>query len=153
MSMPMRNNPYKQYQKQGVLTANPGELIVMLYDACIKNMKLAEIFVGEKNYEGANKAYIKAQDIMTELVSSLNYDYEIAEQLLRIYDFVIRQFHHVALLKNRRRLIDPILYDVFNIMHVNVAAFEDIIASLSNDVAIFDNFRPSTDITVCNFMS
>ncbi len=106
MSMPMRNNPYKQYQKQGVLTANPGELIVMLYDACIKNMKLAEIFVGEKNYEGANKAYIKAQDIMTELVSSLNYDYEIAEQLLRIYDFVIRQLVESNIKKDASLLPD-----------------------------------------------
>lgn len=84
------NNPYQQYRQQGVLTANPSELIVMLYDACIKNMKLAQIHIEDKNIQGANTAFQKAQDIMAELVSSLNFDYEISEQLLSIYDFVIR---------------------------------------------------------------
>lgn len=73
------------------MTANPAELVVMLYDACIKNMKLAQIHIEDQNIADANKAFQKAQDILAELVASLDFTYEISQQLLSIYDFVIHE--------------------------------------------------------------
>ena len=35
------NNPYQQYQTNAVQTASPGELTLMLYNGCLKFIKLA----------------------------------------------------------------------------------------------------------------
>ncbi len=42
MSYKIRNLK-QEYLTQSVMTASPAELIIMLYDSCIKNLKLAEI--------------------------------------------------------------------------------------------------------------
>ena len=36
------NNPYKSYQQNSVNTASPGELTLMLYNGCLKFIKLAK---------------------------------------------------------------------------------------------------------------
>ncbi len=50
----MATNPYAQYKQQGVLTASPTELVVMLYEGCIKQLKLAKIHIESKNMESAD---------------------------------------------------------------------------------------------------
>ena len=46
-------NPYAQqaYQNNTVNTASPGELTLMLYNGCIKFIKLAKKGIDEKNIE------------------------------------------------------------------------------------------------------
>jgi flagellar protein FliS len=86
-----KQNLKQQYLQQSVLTASPAELVIMLYDGCIKNLKLAEICLTEKNdRDGANKHFVKAQRIIMELVNSLDTSYEISVPLLQLYDFLLR---------------------------------------------------------------
>lgn len=102
-------NPYEQYKQQGVMTANPIELVVMLYDGCIKQLKLTCIAIHEKNYENTNKCLQKAQAIVVELVSSLDFHYPIAKDLMNIYDFMLRQFIDVNIHQDEeciKKLID-----------------------------------------------
>jgi flagellar protein FliS len=55
-------NLKQEYLKQSVMTASPAELIVMLFDACIKNLKLAEIDLNDNsNYSGAHTHFINAR--------------------------------------------------------------------------------------------
>ena len=81
-------NPYDTYKKQGVLTASPIELIIMLYDGCIKNIKISMMMLEKKDMEKVHISLTKAQDIMTELITSLDLQYEVGEQLMDIYVFV-----------------------------------------------------------------
>lgn len=104
----MINNPYDQYKQQGVLTASPTELVVMLYEGCIKQLKLSKIFIEEKNYEGANNAIKKAEDIVTELVMGLDFNYEMARDLLNIYEFVQRSLLELNATKDPEK-IEPII--------------------------------------------
>lgn len=84
-------NPYQQYQEQSVMTASPGELTLMLYNGCIKFINQAKLFIEQKNIEKANNAIIRAQDIIQELMVTLNMDYEISKNLAALYDYMNRR--------------------------------------------------------------
>ncbi|MDD3921391.1 MAG: flagellar export chaperone FliS [Eubacteriales bacterium] len=79
------------YQNQTVMTASPGDLIVMLYDALIKQIKLSQLFLQNKEYERVNRHLCKAQAIVTALVQSLDLKYDIAADLLQIYDYILNE--------------------------------------------------------------
>ncbi|MBP5605374.1 MAG: flagellar protein FliS, partial [Ruminiclostridium sp.] len=52
----MGANAYSEYKKQSLQTLTPMEIVVKLYDEAEKQMNLAIIDIGGKNYAGANKA-------------------------------------------------------------------------------------------------
>ena len=82
------NNPYQQYQQQNVNTASPGELVVMLYDGCIRFIKQAVERINNNNMQEAHDAIIRAQDIILEFMSTLDMNYEISQNLLALYDYM-----------------------------------------------------------------
>lgn len=85
MSMP---NPYQAYRQNAVNTATPGELTLMLYDGCLKFIRLAKEAINQENIEEKNKNIQKAQNIITELMVTLDMKYEISKQIMPLYDFV-----------------------------------------------------------------
>lgn len=98
----------ERYKSQRVLTAGPGELILMMYDGVIKQLKIAKMYIQEGNYEESNNSLIKAQDIVNELMRSLNLEYSLANQLLQIYDFILNELVMINIKKQEER-IQPIL--------------------------------------------
>ncbi|NLF35203.1 MAG: flagellar export chaperone FliS [Clostridiales bacterium] len=86
-----KNHLRQEYLKQSVMTASPGERVVMLYDACIKNLKLAGIALdGRMDYDAANTHLLQAQKIILELTNCLDTSYALSEQLLKLYDYLLR---------------------------------------------------------------
>ncbi len=85
------NNAFQKYRQQGVLTANPVELVVMLYDGCIKQIKMGCIFIEDKEMEQANNSLQKAQRIVMELINSLDLRYPIGNELLSLYEFMLNE--------------------------------------------------------------
>lgn len=83
-------NVYKQNQ---ILNATPKKLVVLLYEGAIKNLKLAEIAAEEKNIETAGNALIKAQDIISELMNTLDFENggEVAQNLNQLYDYLMTE--------------------------------------------------------------
>jgi len=84
-------NPYQQYQQQSVMTATPGELTLMLYNGCIKFIKQAKMAIENKEIEKAGSVILRAQDIVQELMITLNTDYEISDNLYALYDYMYRR--------------------------------------------------------------
>jgi len=82
------NNPYAKYQENSVFTASPEELTLMLYNGLVKFIMKAQQSINEKNLGKANTEILRAQDIVTELRSTLDLKYEIAKQLDALYDFM-----------------------------------------------------------------
>jgi flagellar secretion chaperone FliS len=82
-----QRNPYNQYKQTEINTANQGKLIVMLYDGAIKFLKVALENMNVKTYDVVNTNIIKAQDIITELLLSLNMKDggEISANLFNLY--------------------------------------------------------------------
>lgn len=89
--MMQQRNAQNVYKQNQILNASPKKLVVLLYEGCIKNMKLAEISIEEKKLDTASTALIKAQDIIAELASTLNFEQggEIAKNLDAIYEYVM----------------------------------------------------------------
>ncbi|QOR66244.1 flagellar export chaperone FliS [Cytobacillus suaedae] len=88
-------NPYASYQTNAVTTASPGELTLMLYNGCLKFIKLARKGIEEKNIELKNTNLQKAQNIIRELMVTLNMDLEVSKNLMAMYDYINRQLMEV----------------------------------------------------------
>lgn len=84
-------NPYNTYQNNTVNTASPGELTLMLYNGCLKFMQLAKKGIEEKNIEQKNLNIQKAQNIVSELMVTLNMDVEVSKNIMRLYEFIHRR--------------------------------------------------------------
>lgn len=81
------SNPYQAYQENSVLTASPGDLTLMLYNGCLKFLNLAKKAIEEKNITEKNTNLQKAQNIINELMVTLNMDIEISKHMMALYDF------------------------------------------------------------------
>lgn len=79
---------YQSYQNNAVNTASGPQLTLMLYNGCIKFIQQGIQAIQQQNYEGKNIAVQKAQDIIQELMLTLDQDIEISQQLLPLYDFI-----------------------------------------------------------------
>ena len=102
------DNPQDAYRRQGVLTASPAELIVMLYDGLKKDLILGKRAIGKNDAANAHKFLMKAQDIVTELINCLNMDFEISEGLLDIYEFMLSSME-VANIRKDAEPLDPVI--------------------------------------------
>ena len=98
-------NPQDAYRQQGILTANPVELIVMLYDGCIKQLKLGCLALDDKNNEKSNACFQKAQRIIMELITSLDFRYDLAHDLMRLYEFMIGEIVEANLKKDKQPIL------------------------------------------------
>lgn len=84
------SNPYQTYQNNSVTTASPGELTLMLYNGCLKFTNLAKVAIKQNNIQEKNKNIQKAQNIIQELMVTLNRDIEVSKNMMAIYDYI----HH-----------------------------------------------------------
>lgn len=85
-------NPYEQYRRVAVETADPLELVLMLYRGAIRNLDGAEAAMAHKDTPQAHQCLVKAQDIIAELMGTLNLDAgELAHNLHRLYDYMQRR--------------------------------------------------------------
>jgi flagellar protein FliS len=82
-------NAYQQYQEANLETASQGKLLLMLYDGAIRFLTQAHQAMEGKKYQDAHHFLIKAEDILTELMSCLKMDVgEIATNLFRLYEYL-----------------------------------------------------------------
>lgn len=101
----MSTQAYQAYQNNSVETASPGELTLMLYNGCLKFIKLAKRGMEESNYELKNTNIQKAQKIIQELMVTMNPDYSITEEIMPLYDYINRKLME-ANLQNDPALLD-----------------------------------------------
>lgn len=89
----MANNYANQYKQMAVKTASPGQILLMLYEAAIQNVKKASDCIVKKDLAGKGKYIGKAHDIINELTNTLNFEVggDIARNLERLYNFIVEQ--------------------------------------------------------------
>ena len=89
------NDPVHTYKEIQIKTANQIRLIVMLYDGAIRHVNLAlDLFAeGHRGYDRINVNLVAAQDILSELMASLDFERggALAKNLFSIYTFLNRQ--------------------------------------------------------------
>ncbi len=102
-------DPRKEYLKQEVMTASPAELVAMLYSACVKNMKLAVMaWEDSKDIATINNCLIKAQKVIVELMNSLDMSIELSGQLLKVYEFILKELR-AANVKKDLSNVEPLI--------------------------------------------
>ncbi|MBO8157628.1 MAG: flagellar export chaperone FliS [Bacillaceae bacterium] len=101
----MANATYQTYQNQAINTASPGELTLMLYNGCLKFIRLAKKGIEEKDFEAKNTNIQKAQRIIQELMVTLDPQYEISGQMMPLYDYIHRRLMD-ANVKNDAAILD-----------------------------------------------
>ncbi len=83
------NNPYQNYRRTQIETADQATLLLMLYSGALKNLKASRKAMEENNIEEVNHQLGKAQDILCELMGSLNPDVpEISSNLFQLYEYM-----------------------------------------------------------------
>lgn len=100
------------YKSNEVLTASKKKLVIMLYDGAAKNLKLAKLAIEEKKIEKVNMLIIKTQNILVELMSTLNFEEggEIANNLMALYEYMYQKTIRANIDKNSEILDEIIGY-------------------------------------------
>jgi len=99
------SSAYEIYQNNQVNTLSSGKLLLMMYDGALKFLRFALIAMEEKDYAKTNKYLLKTQDIISELITNLNYNAgEIANQLHSLYDFMIKELIDANIKKNAEKV-------------------------------------------------
>ena len=79
------------YKKTSVQTASKEQILLMLYQAAIKNCKKAMDAVEQKNIAAKGEYIGKLQDIVIELNNSLDFEVggDVARELSSLYDYIL----------------------------------------------------------------
>jgi flagellar protein FliS len=98
------SDPLRSYKETQIKTATPARLVVMLYDGALKYLGLALEALADRHqrYDRASECLIRAQDIITELMVSLDFDQgrEIARNLFNLYMWMNHQLLEGNITKN-----------------------------------------------------
>lgn len=110
----MALSPYaRHYQTQSILTASPGQLVLMLYDGALRFLAQAqagfELPASDlSRIEKINTNILRAEAILRELQSNLDMERggELATNLNRLYDFHLEQLFRSNLRKDPAPLLE-----------------------------------------------
>lgn len=98
---------YEEYQVNQVATANPKQLVIMLYEGAIRFLEEALQNIGNfRKYDVVNTKILRAQDIINELMVSLDMEKggEIANNLLSLYVFMKKELLEANINKDKTRV-------------------------------------------------
>jgi flagellar protein FliS len=106
MNVALDHNPYQAYTDGSVLSDNPLNLVVALYEGALDATRQAELAIQTRDILGRTKAINKAISILSELLASLDLERggEIGRNLKRLYSYM-----QVRLLNaHARQVAEPI---------------------------------------------
>lgn len=86
----MQKNPYEAYRQQSIMTMTQEEMLIKLYDEALKQLTLGKKYITEKDISKTNETLQKAQKILSYLKATLDFQYEISNNLASLYDYFIR---------------------------------------------------------------
>ena len=108
-------NAISSYRETRVKTASQGQLIIMLYEEAVKHLDRALEFLGLNagakknpgNIEKISKSILKAQEIVTELTVSLDFDQggDIAKNLFSLYTWFNKELLEANIHQDIRRIM------------------------------------------------
>lgn len=104
-----------RYVTDSVQTMSPARLLVALYDRLVLDLERAEAAIEARDVSGAHQAFLHAQDIVTELLTTLNTDgWAPGAGLASLYRFLLDELVAANVAKDAQRcavcrgLIEPL---------------------------------------------
>ena len=104
---------FNAYKETGVKTAGAGQLVVMLYDEAIRQLKSALTRIEDENgriratnIESFGASITKTEAIITELQASLNMEEggEISKNLFALYIYFIQELNEANINHDRKKI-------------------------------------------------
>lgn len=85
-------NPPNPYLEMEVLSAPPEKLQLMLLESAVRKTELAIEQLAEKQVDQADESFVRAQQIVSELMAGLNHeiDPELTRGVLDLYHYIHR---------------------------------------------------------------
>ena len=98
-------DPYQSYRQNQVETADQATLLLMLYSGALKFLGQGRKAMQDNNIEESNRLLGRVQDILCELMGSLNPDLpEISGNLFQLYEYM----HYLLVQANIKKDPAPI---------------------------------------------
>lgn len=95
-----------RYRETEVLTATPGQLVVLLYDHLLLSLRRARTAMDARDIEAQGVCLEKGRDVLTELLVTLDRDRggEVASNLAALYSFLLGELVQVGIRGDVARL-------------------------------------------------
>lgn len=102
--------PNQEYLRTTVLTASPEALTLMLWDGAIRFSEQGKDAILKKEIENSYKALVRAQRIVTELITNLRHDVDpqLCARLASLYTFIHRRLVDANVHKNPQFVDDAL---------------------------------------------
>ena len=95
-----------RYRETEVLTATPGQLVVLLYDHMLLSLRRARTAMETRDLEASSEQLEKSRNVLTELLVTLDRERggEVAANLGALYSFLLGELVQVGVRNDLRRL-------------------------------------------------
>ena len=95
-----------RYRETEVLTATPGQLVVLLYDHLLVSLRRASVAMAGKDLELQSECLEKSRNALTELLVTLDREKggEVASNLAALYTFLLGELVLVGVRADLARL-------------------------------------------------
>jgi flagellar secretion chaperone FliS len=106
----MQSRAHDEYLVTEVMTATPQKLHLMLIDAALRQCERARRLWTEGDDNGAGRSLERSQEIVSELLASLNYgeNPELTGRIAGIYNFVFRSLVAAHIHREENSLADAV---------------------------------------------
>jgi len=128
----------RTYRANAVLTASPGQLVLMLYDGALNALAIARDAFDRppedaRRIEIINQQLLKAQAILSELQGGLNMEAggEFARTMSRLYDYHYRRLVEA----NMRKQVAPVI-EVERLLHELRGAWAEMLNKHDDSTAV-----------------
>lgn len=123
---------YGAYKKTSVNTASKEQILLMLYQAAIKNCKKAIEAIEQKQIAKKGEHIGKLQDIVIELNNSLDFEVggKVAEDLSALYDYIL-----FASTQANIKIETEQLYGCLDVLNTLYDGWKEAVRSLKNEGA------------------
>lgn len=106
----MLPNAAMAYKNNSIQTASPAELTLMLYEGAIKFCNIALGAMEKKDIQKTNENIIKAEKIIVEFRSTLDFKYPVAKDFDIVYDYIYRRLVEANIKKDQEILLEALRY-------------------------------------------
>lgn len=107
-------NPYQNYKQQSISTMTQGEMLILLFDELIKRLTRAEFALEAKEFELFDASVQRSKEIVKYLKDTLDLDYPISGELIRMYNFYEYTLGRIGIGRNKELIgeLKPLVSDL-----------------------------------------
>ncbi len=93
---------YDKYKEDTIYSMTPVELLILLYDECMKDLRKADIALQDNDNVVFEEYIGKALKIIRYLIKTLDMSVPISKDLRRLYDYLIYDLSKIRAGGNRK---------------------------------------------------